>query len=46
VQQFEKLPRNAQNYLRRLEQACGAPIALISTGPERDQTIVLSHPFK
>jgi adenylosuccinate synthase len=46
VQQFEKLPRNAQNYLRRLEEACGAPIALISTGPERDQTIVLSHPFK
>ena len=46
VQQLERLPQNARNYLQRLEQACGAPIALISTGPERDQTIVLSHPFK
>ena len=46
VQQLDQLPQNARNYLRRLEQACGAPIALISTGPERDQTIVLSHPFK
>ena len=43
---FDALPANARNYLRRLETACGAPIALISTGPERDQTIVLSHPFK
>ena len=46
VQQLDRLPRNARDYLTRLEQACGAPIALISTGPERDQTIVLSHPFK
>jgi adenylosuccinate synthase len=46
VTQFDKLPVNAQNYLRRLEAASGAPIALISTGPERDETIVLSHPFK
>ena len=45
VQDFDGLPANAQNYLRRLESACGAPIALISTGPERDETIVLSHPF-
>jgi adenylosuccinate synthase len=46
VQHLEALPPNARNYLRRLEATCGAPIALISTGPERDQTIVLSHPFK
>ena len=46
VSDFEKLPVNAQNYLRRLEQACGAKIALVSTGPDRDETIVLSHPFK
>jgi len=46
VTQFDQLPANAQNYLRRLEAASGAPIALISTGPERDETIVLSHPFK
>ena len=45
VTRFEQLPANARNYLRRVEQVCGAPIALISTGPERDETIVLSHPF-
>ncbi|MBL8379184.1 MAG: adenylosuccinate synthase [Burkholderiales bacterium] len=45
VAKFEGLPQAAQSYLRRLEEVCGAPIALISTGPDRDQTIVLSHPF-
>ena len=46
VSDFTKLPANAQKYLRRMEQACGANIALVSTGPDRDETIVLSHPFK
>ena len=46
VTRFEQLPANARNYLRRVEQVCGAPIALISTGPERDETIVLTHPFR
>ena len=46
VNDFAKLPANAQNYLRRMEEACGAKIALVSTGPDRDETIVLSHPFK
>ena len=46
VNEFARLPVNAQNYLRRMEQACGAKIALVSTGPERNETIVLSHPFK
>ena len=45
VRQFDRLPENARRYLARLEQACGAPIALISTGPERDDTIVRTHPF-
>ena len=45
VQAFEALPRNAQNYLRRLETLVGTRIALISTGPERNETIVLDHPF-
>ncbi|HXF67639.1 MAG TPA: adenylosuccinate synthase [Burkholderiales bacterium] len=43
---FSELPRAAQDYLRRIEAVCGVPIDLISTGPERDQTIVLRHPFK
>lgn len=45
IQHFEQLPKAAQNYLKRIEEICGVPIALISTGPERDQTIVQQHPF-
>lgn len=46
VTRYEDLPANARHYLERLGQVCGAPIDLISTGPDRDQTIVLRHPFK
>ncbi|MGP1718343.1 MAG: adenylosuccinate synthase [Methylophilus sp.] len=42
---WEGLPKNAQHYLKRLEALCGVPIAIVSTGPERDETIVLQHPF-
>jgi adenylosuccinate synthase len=45
VKAFDKLPGNAQKYLRRLEELVKAPIALISTGPDREETIVLRHPF-
>jgi adenylosuccinate synthase len=43
---FEQLPRAAQDFLRRIEEICSVPIDLISTGPERDQTIVRRHPFE
>jgi adenylosuccinate synthase len=43
---LEQLPAAAQIYLKRIEQICGVPIDLISTGPDRTQTIVLRHPFK
>jgi adenylosuccinate synthase len=42
---FGQLPRAAQDYLKRIEQILTVPIDLISTGPERAQTIVLRHPF-
>jgi len=45
IQQFDKLPKNAQNYLRRLEELVGTRVALVSTGPDRNETIVLHHPF-
>lgn len=45
VKRFEDLPANAQAYLKRIETLCGAPVAIISTGPDRDETIVLQHPF-
>ena len=45
VKAFEDLPQAAQAYLRRLEVLVGAPIAIISTGPDRVETIILKHPF-
>jgi adenylosuccinate synthase len=45
VKSFEQLPQNAQSYLKRLEALVDAPVALISTGPDREETIVLKHPF-
>ena len=43
---FGDLPKAARNYLKRIERMLGVPIDVISTGPERAQTIVLRHPFK
>jgi len=45
VKSFDDLPKAAQSYLRRLEVLVGAPIAIISTGPDRIETIVMKHPF-
>ena len=42
---WSKLPSAAQAYLNRLSELAEVPIDLVSTGPERDQTIVLRHPF-
>jgi adenylosuccinate synthase len=41
ITEFEKLPVLAQEYLRFLERESGAKIGMVSTGPERDQTITL-----
>ncbi len=45
VRELERLPANARRYLDRLSEVCGVPIDIISTGPDRDETIVLRHPF-
>ncbi|NKC00229.1 MAG: adenylosuccinate synthase [Pseudomonadales bacterium] len=45
VQSVEELPANAQAYIRRVEEAVGAPVDIISTGPDRNETIVLNDPF-
>jgi len=42
---FGELPKPAQDYLQRIEAICGVALDLISTGPDRDQTIVRRHPF-
>ncbi len=46
VCKWEELPANARRYLERLSEVLGVPIDLISTGPDRNQTIVLRHPFR
>ena len=45
IKRYEDLPVAAKNYLKRMEEVCGVPIDIISTGPDRDETIVLRHPF-
>lgn len=42
---FADLPQAAQNYLKKIEELSGLAIDIISTGPEREETIVLVHPF-
>ena len=46
VTDFAELPANARNYLQRIEDLAGVPVAIISTGPDREQTIVRQHPFE
>ena len=46
VTSWDQLPVQAQNYLKRIEEVSGIPIDMVSTGPDRDETILLRHPFK
>jgi adenylosuccinate synthase len=46
VKSYDALPAAAKNYLKRMEEVCGVPVDIISTGPDRDETIVLRHPFE
>jgi len=46
VNNWSDLPKNAQNYLSKLEELCEVPLHIVSTGPERDETIMLHHPFE
>lgn len=45
AQRVEDLPEAAINYIKRLESLVGAPIDIISTGPDRAETIVLRNPY-
>jgi adenylosuccinate synthase len=40
------LPANARAYLERMQACIGAPIDMVSTGPDREHTILLRHPYK
>jgi adenylosuccinate synthase len=43
---LDALPANARAYIKRIEELVGVPIDMVSTGPDREETIVLRHPFK
>jgi adenylosuccinate synthase len=45
VTSYEKLPAAARNYLERMEAVCGVPIDMVSTGADREHTIVRRNPF-
>jgi adenylosuccinate synthase len=46
IRDVEALPSAARRYLRRIEELTGVPLALISVGPARPETIVLRNPFR
>jgi adenylosuccinate synthase len=45
ITDFAQLPVNARKYLARMEELAAVPIDIVSTGPDRAQTIVLRHPY-
>ena len=45
IRDYAKLPSHARKYLERIEEILGVPIDMISTGAEREETIVRRHPF-
>jgi adenylosuccinate synthase len=45
IKSYVRLPKNVKKYLARIEELTGAPIDIISVGPDRDQTIVLRNPY-
>ena len=43
---FDDLPNNAKKYIRKLEKLIECPVSMISTSPEREDTILIQDPFK
>jgi adenylosuccinate synthase len=45
VKTMEGLPANARAYLERIEERCEVKVDFVSTGPDREDTIILNEPF-
>jgi adenylosuccinate synthase len=45
VTRMEDLPANARSYLAAMEELCGAPVHIVSTGPDRAENILIQYPF-
>jgi adenylosuccinate synthase len=46
ISDLDDLPQKARDYLARIEELAGVPVDIVSTGPDRTQTIVKTHPFE
>lgn len=46
ITDFDALPDNAKAYIKRIEELVGCPVDIVSTGPDREQTIVLKDPYE
>lgn len=46
VTEYDALPQQAKDYIKRLEELTGVPVDIISTGPDRAETIIMRHPFE
>ena len=42
---FDELPQEAKNYIRKIEELSQIPVDILSTGPDRDETLILRNPF-
>jgi adenylosuccinate synthase len=45
ITDFNALPENAKAYIKRIEKLVGVKVTILSTGPDRDETIILENPF-
>lgn len=45
VKSLDELPQAALDYIKRIEELTGVPVDIVSTGPDRNETIVKVHPF-
>ena len=45
IRNYQSLPQSARRYLERIESLLGVPVDMISTGPDREETIVRRHPY-
>lgn len=43
---FDSLPIAAQNYIHKIEELANLPVDILSTGPDRNETLILKHPFE
>ncbi|MDD3419621.1 MAG: adenylosuccinate synthase [Candidatus Gastranaerophilales bacterium] len=46
VKVFEELPKAAQDYIKEIEKLIECPVSIVSVGPDREQTIIRTNPYK